>query len=70
MWIPSPNLPLLHQINWGGCKPHWSTKVDEKHSCEGWLLESVLQKKAILKITQTHRKIPMLESLSNIAQSP
>ena len=29
------NLPSLHQRNWGGCKPDWSTKRKKQHVRSG-----------------------------------
>ena len=63
LWIPSNNLPLLQQIDLGGCKPHWSTKKEKKASCKKWLLEGVA-KKLSKKFHKIHREIPLLESLS------
>ena len=59
--IPSPNLPLLHQIN---CKPHWSTKMKKKHHARSGCWEDSA-KKLSYKPQKILRKIPVLESLSN-----
>ena len=45
LWIISPNLPLLHQINWFYTANVTALQKGEKIiSCEKWLLGGVLQK--------------------------
>ena len=46
LWIPSPNLPLPHQINWFKLQTPLICKKEKNNiiSCEMWLLEGVPQK--------------------------
>ena len=56
LWIPSLNLPLLHQMNWFQAANLTDLQKGKKTtSCEKWLLGGVLQK-SFLKILQNSQR--------------
>ena len=63
--IPSPNLLLLHQINWFCAANLIDLQKGKKQHQVRSGSQEVFCKKAFLKFHKIHREIPVLESFSN-----
>ena len=65
LWIPSPNLPLFHEINDFRLKNLLICKNEKKNIMREVVARRCSTKKLSEKLHKTHRKIPVLVPLSN-----
>ena len=65
LWIPSPNIPLLHQINWFKAANFADCKKEKKKNIMWEVVAKRCSAKTLSwKFYKIYREMPVLESLS------